>query len=62
VALLLLRSKTLHFEDTRKDAASEFLRLCCSRTGATYEILNRRLSEDEILTVRQEVLQVVGWE
>ncbi|MFL5242736.1 MAG: hypothetical protein ACJ8FY_11565 [Gemmataceae bacterium] len=62
VALLLLRSKKLKFEDTRKQDGLEFLRLRNPKTGDSFEVLDRRLSEAEIDTVREEVFQVVGWE
>jgi hypothetical protein len=62
VGLLLLRSKRLQFEDTRKENGLEFLRLRNSKTGDRFDVLNRPLSETEIEAVREEVFQVVGWE
>jgi hypothetical protein len=62
VALLLLRSKRLQFEDTRKENGLEFLRLRNRKTGDIFEVQNRPLSETEIEAVREEVFQVVGWE
>jgi hypothetical protein len=62
VALLLLRSKRLQFEDTRKENGPEFLRLRNHKTGDIFEVQNRPLSETEIEAVREEVFQVVGWE
>jgi len=32
------------------------------KTGDTFYVLNRPLSETEIEAVREEVFQVVGWE
>jgi len=62
VALLLLRSKRLHFEDAHKENGLEFLRLRNPKTGDRFEVCDRQLSETEIEAVREEVFQVIGWE
>ena len=61
VGLLLMRRKRLRFEDTPRSGAPATLRLRCVRTGEAYELVNPHLSDDEILSVQQEVFQMLGW-
>ncbi len=62
VALLLMRRKRLKFEETRKDGDSEVLCLRCARSGARHDVVNPRLTEEEMIAVQQEVFKVLGWE
>ena len=63
VALLLMRRKRLKFEDTRRNTdGSEWLVVRDARNGTRLEILDPRLNEEEILSVQDEVFQVLGWE
>jgi hypothetical protein len=61
IALLLLRSKKLQLAGANHDAGVEFMRLRCPRTHAEYQVMSRPLTELEIETVRNHVLQVVSW-
>jgi hypothetical protein len=61
VALLLMRRKRLKFEDLKRQKESDVLILRDSRNGARYEILDPRLSEEEIGAVQDEVFQALGW-
>lgn len=62
VALLLMRRKRLKFDRVETDGDREILRLRCARTGAAYEVINPRLSEEEMASVQDEVFKVLGWE
>jgi len=62
VALLLMRRKRLKFEEAREENGHEILRLRCVRTKVTYEVVNPRLTEDEMMAVQEEVFKVLGWE
>jgi hypothetical protein len=62
VALLLMRRKRLKFEEARAEAGQEVLKLRCARSGAEYEVVNPRLTEEEMLAVQDEVFKVLGWD
>ncbi len=62
VALLLMRRKRLKFEASRTEQGHEILRLRDARTGATHEVVNPGLNDEEMATVQEEVLKVLGWE
>jgi hypothetical protein len=62
IALLLMRRKRLKFDRVQMDGEQEILHLRCARTGAAYEVLNPRLTEDEMVAVQDEVFRVLGWE
>jgi hypothetical protein len=62
IALLLMRRKRLRFDRVEMDGEREVLHLRCARTGAAYEVLNPRLTEDEMVAVQDEVFRVLGWE
>jgi hypothetical protein len=62
VALLLLRRKRLKFEDTRLEDGVEILRLRCPRTQRRYDLVNPRLTNEEMSAVQDEVFRVLGWQ
>ncbi len=62
VALLLMRRKRLRFEEARVEGGQEIVCLCCNRTRTRYEVLNPRLTAEEMARVQEEVFQVLGWE
>src|SRR5262245_15777999 len=62
VALLLMRRKRFRFEEARTEAGQELLRLRCTRTGTTQEVVNPRLTEAEMVAVQEEVFKVLGWQ
>ncbi len=62
VALLLMRRKRFRFEEARTDAGQELLRLRCTRTGILHEVINPRLTEEEMVAVQEEVFKVLGWQ
>jgi len=61
LALLLLRSRRLQFEEVRVEEGREFLLLRETRSGKRYEVFNPRLTEEALIAVQEEVLEVVGW-
>jgi hypothetical protein len=61
VALLLMRRRRLRFENSVMDAGVEKMILRCMRTGARHEVINPRLSDDEMAQVQDEVFNVLGW-
>jgi hypothetical protein len=62
VALLLMRRKRLKFEEARVEHGQEVLRLRCARSRQQYEVVNPRLSDEEMAAVQEEVFKVLGWE
>jgi hypothetical protein len=61
VALLLMRRRRLRFEHSVVSAGVEKMVLRCLKTGATHEVVNPRLSDDEMSQVQDEVFNVLGW-
>ena len=59
---LLIRRKRLKFEEVQAEAGQEILKLRSVRTGNLLEVINPRLSEDEMMAVQDEVFKVLGWE
>jgi hypothetical protein len=62
VALLLMRRKRFKFEETRTEGGQEILALRCARTRTLYQVVNPRLTEEEMARVQEEVFKVLGWE
>jgi len=62
VALLLMRRKRFKFEEARVEEEQEILRMRCTRTGTQYDLVNPRLTEEEMMAVQDEVFKVLGWE
>jgi hypothetical protein len=62
VALLLMRRKRLRFEEAKVQGEQEVLTLRCARTGAKHQVVNPRLTEEQMLAVQEEVFQVLGWQ
>jgi hypothetical protein len=62
LALLLMRRKLFRFEEVRQEAGQELLILRYNKTGAEYPVVNPCLTEPEMVTVQDEVLQALGWD
>ena len=62
VALLLMRRKRLKFEEARVEDGQEVLVLRTMPGKKKVEVVNPQLSEEEILSVQDEVFAVLGWE
>jgi hypothetical protein len=62
LALLLMRRKRLKFEEVRTEDGQEVLCLRCSRTRASHQVVNPRLTEEEMAAVQDEVFKVLGWQ
>ncbi len=63
VALLLMRRKKLKFEDAqRKPDGADVLILRDGRTNQRLEVVDPRLTEEQIDAVQDEVFRVLGWE
>jgi hypothetical protein len=62
VALLLMRRRRFKFEEARTEGDQEVLYLRCVRTRKQYQVINPRLTEDEMGAVQEEVFKVLGWE
>jgi hypothetical protein len=62
VALLLMRRRRFKFEEARTLGEHEILTLRCVRTHQLHEVINPRLSEDEMAAVQEEVFKVLGWQ
>jgi hypothetical protein len=62
VALLLMRRKRLKFEEAVTRGEQEVLTLRCTRTGARYQVVNPRLTDEAMLAVQDEVFKVLGWQ
>lgn len=61
LALLLIRRKRLRFEESRYVGQEERMLLSCPRTGRRWEVLNPKLSDEQLKEVQAEVFQVLGW-
>lgn len=61
LALLLIRRKRLKFEETHEVAGEERMLLSCPRTGRRWDVVNPRLSDEQMKAVQEEVFQVLGW-
>lgn len=61
VALLLMRRRRLRFENSVMEAGIEKMLMRCLRTGARHQVVNPRLSDDEMAQVQDEVFNVLGW-
>jgi hypothetical protein len=62
VALLLMRRKRLRFEEAKTHQEQEVLTLRCVRTATKHQVVNPRLTEEQMLAVQEEVFQVLGWQ
>lgn len=62
VGLLLLRRKRLKFEQTIFAEGHERLCLRCARSGNSYQVIDPRLSDDELGKVQEDVFQALGWQ
>ena len=61
VALLLMRRRRFRFETSVVEDGIETMSLRCLRTGAKHEVVNPRLSDDEMAQVQEDVFNVLGW-
>jgi hypothetical protein len=62
VALLLMRRKRLKFEEAKVKDGQEFLVLRCAGSKKKVEVLNPGLTEEEMLSVQDQVFQILGWQ
>ena len=62
VVLLLMRRKRLKFEEARIEDGQEILRLRDARTREVYQVVNPRLTDEQMEAVQDEVFKVLGWE
>ena len=61
VALLLMRRRRLKFETSSVQGGREIMTLRGLRSGEKHDVINPRLSDDEMMQVQEEVFQVLGW-
>jgi hypothetical protein len=61
VALLLMRRKRFRFETSMVEAGMEKMTLRCLRTNQKHEVVNPRLSDNDMAQVQEEVFNVLGW-
>jgi hypothetical protein len=57
-----MRRRRLRFEEARTVNGQEVISLCCVRTRTQHQVINPRLSQDEMARVQDEVFRVLGWE
>ncbi|HEX4606980.1 MAG TPA: hypothetical protein VH092_02120 [Urbifossiella sp.] len=61
-ALLLMRRKRFKFEDVFRDpAGNDVMLVRDARGGAVHQVVDPRLTDDQITTVQTEVFRVLGW-
>jgi hypothetical protein len=61
-ALLLMRRKRFRFEDVaRDDAGRDVLLLKDAKGGTIHQVIDPRLTDDQIAAVQTEVFRVLGW-
>ena len=58
----MMRRKRFAFEEARQDVGQEILVVRCNRTGARTQVINPLLTDEEMMTVQEEVFQALGWE
>lgn len=61
VALLLMRRRRFRYETSVMEDGVEKLVLRCQRTQTKHEVINPRLSDEEMSQVQDEVFNVLGW-
>ena len=62
-ALLLMRRKRFRFEDVARDAGGrDVLILRDAKAGAVHEVIDPRLTEEQVAAAQAEVFRVLGWE
>ncbi len=61
VTLLLIRRKRLKLESSTVEDGVEVLTVRGVRDGSAHQVVNPRLTEDEMRQVQDEVFQVLGW-
>jgi hypothetical protein len=61
VALLLLRRRRFRYETSSVAAGVETITLRHQGTNAKVEVVNPRLSDEEMVQVQEEVFRVLGW-
>jgi hypothetical protein len=61
VALLLMRRRRFRFENSVMEDGIEKMILRCMSTDSKHEVINPRLSNDEMTQVQEEVFKVLGW-
>ena len=61
VALLLMRKKRLKFEDSKPGPGGATLLLRDAKTGSRHEVVDPKLSADELAGVEAEIGRVLGW-
>jgi hypothetical protein len=61
-ALLLMRRKRFKFEDVFRDPAGRDVMLVRdARGGAVHQVIDPRLTDDQVAAVQAEVFRVLGW-
>jgi hypothetical protein len=61
-ALLLMRKKKFRFEDAiRDEAGRDVLLVRDSRGGAVHQVVDPKLSDEQVAAVQAEVFRVLGW-
>lgn len=62
-ALLLMRRKRFKFEDVVRDATGNDVMLVRdARGGAVHQVLDPRLTDEQIAAVQADVFRVLGWQ
>lgn len=63
IGLLLMRRKRFKFEDSRKQPNGQTVMILQdAKNGARHEVVDPRLSSQEIEMVQDEVFRLMGWE
>ncbi len=61
--LLLMRRKRFKFEDASRDEQGrDVLAVRDTRGGAVHQVIDPRLTDEQVATVQAEVFRVLGWE
>lgn len=61
VGLLLMRRKRFRFDDLKKQDGHEVMILRDTKNNRRHEVLDPKLTDGDMETVRQEVFRVLGW-
>jgi hypothetical protein len=60
LALLLMRRRRFKLEESRQEGDAEVLVLRCPRTGARHQVLDPKMSDEELEGVQDDIFRAIG--
>jgi hypothetical protein len=62
LGLLLMRRRRFKLEETRQEGGQEVLVLRCLRTGVKHQVLDPKMTDEELESVQDDVFRAIGWD